>query len=146
MRLEYSAGVVIYYKKKGTPQFLLLEYQRAGSSPSLFWDFPKGHLEGNETKQEAALRELKEETGLTAVIQPGFQEEFTYFFHDPKTKDLIKKTVYFFLAEALSNDVTLSDEHTNYAWLSYKKAFEQLTFENARDLLKKAYEVLKIKE
>lgn len=132
MKQEYSAGCVIYYKEKKTIEFLLLHYV-AGH-----WDFPKGHIEGNESKQEAALRELMEETGLTAIIQNDFEYEFSYFFHDYKTKELIRKTVYFFLAQAESKDVMISSEHLGFAWLPYEEAFKRLTFENARELFTKA--------
>jgi bis(5'-nucleosidyl)-tetraphosphatase len=97
-------------------------------------------------KKETALRELKEETGLTAEIQSGFADEFTYFFRDPKNHELIRKTVYFFLAETFDKNVTLSFEHIGYVWLPYEEALHQLTFPNAKDLLKKAYEFLKQQE
>ncbi len=142
MRTEYSAGVVIFYKEKRTLLFLLLQYERQ-TKDSPYWDLPKGHIEKGESRQETALRELKEETGLEGTILPGFQEEFTYYFKDPKTDELVHKTVYFFIAQAFSKNVQLSFEHSGYEWLTYRKAVNQLTYKNAKELLKKVYEFLK---
>lgn len=136
MKREYSAGIVIYYKQDAVILYLLLNYAHG------HWDFPKGHIEGDETKEEAALRELKEETGLEVRIKPGLQEEFTYYFRGPDSKELIHKTVFFFMGESLTQKVTLSIEHIGYAWLPYEQAIGQLTYKNARDLLHKVHQNL----
>jgi mutator protein MutT len=128
MKHQYSAGIIIYKKENNTILYLLLQYG-AGH-----WDFPKGKIEAGETKQEAALRELKEETNLTAQIDNAFEETIQYIFmynHEKTTK-----TVYFFTGQALTTDVKLSHEHTDYAWLSYQNSLEQLTYDNAKEILK----------
>ncbi len=132
MKREYSAGIIVYFEHKKCREYLLLHYQ------SGHWDFPKGHIEKDETKQQAALRELKEETMLNASLIEGFEESFSYFHHLPQTKELSHKTVSFFIGKATSKDVTLSHEHIGYAWLPFDQAFEQLTYDNAKELLKKA--------
>jgi 8-oxo-dGTP pyrophosphatase MutT (NUDIX family) len=132
MKHLYSAGIVTYIIENSEILYLLLQYG-AGH-----WDFPKGKIEKEETKQEAAQRELMEETGLTAKIDPNFEETFEYIFTD-YDKKLSKKTVYYFVGEAQNKKVTLSHEHTDYAWLPYEKAIEQLTYENAKELLKKVH-------
>ena len=69
---ERSAGTVIVCNG----EYLLLHYE------SGHWDFPKGKIEEGETPEQAALRELKEETGIEdAEILPGFTEGIKYFFH-----------------------------------------------------------------
>ncbi|MGE0207000.1 MAG: bis(5'-nucleosyl)-tetraphosphatase [Candidatus Babeliales bacterium] len=133
---EFSAGLVLYTYKNNTREYLLLHYQ------SGHWDFPKGHIEPGESKYEAALRELKEETGLEATILDGFEESFSYFHHLPKTEELAHKTVYFFIGVASSKEVILSHEHINYVWLSFKEALKQLTYDNAQELLQKADDFL----
>ena len=55
---EISAGIIVYRRTKDGPKFLLLYH---GGS---YWNFPKGHIEGEEKSLEAALRETVEETGL----------------------------------------------------------------------------------
>ena len=101
------------------------------------WDFPKGKIEPGETKQEAALRELMEETKLTAQLDDNFEETIQYIFTD-YDKKLAQKMVYFFIGKATSSQVKLSHEHTDYTWLPYNDALKQLTYDNARTLLKKA--------
>lgn len=133
MKNQFSSGVVIYRKQNGTIEYLVLHYQKG------HWDFPKGKIENGETKKEAALRELKEETGLVASLVPDFEDSFSYFFHDDEDS-LIQKTVYFFIGYLLDNvPVKLSCEHKGFMWLEFNQALEQLTYQNARDLLIKVH-------
>jgi len=131
MKHVYSAGIITYAIKDNTILYLILQYG-AGH-----WDLPKGKIEKEETKQEAALRELMEETGLTAEIDNGFEETINYIFTD-YDKQLAQKTVYFFAGQATTNTVKLSDEHTAFKWLPYNDTLEQLTYDNAKKVVKKA--------
>ena len=130
MKLLFSAGIILFRIKNDRTEFLFLHY------PHGHWDLPKGKIEKGETKEEAALRELQEETGLKAEILEGFEERFDYFFK--QEGELIKKTVYFFVGRALSDEVSLSHEHIDSAWLPYDQAYERLTFDNAKELLSQA--------
>jgi bis(5'-nucleosidyl)-tetraphosphatase len=131
-RQERSAGFVIFHRVATEIEFLLLDYGR-------HWDFPKGHVEKGEEDLTAALRELREETGIAdpKVIE-GFQQETIYFFRHPK-RGLIRKTVLFFLAETSARNITLSHEHTGFAFLPYQQARAKLTFPTARLLLDAAW-------
>ena len=130
MREEYSAGFVVFYGKP--PLFLLLQY------PKGHWDFPKGHLEKKEKESEAAVRELKEETGIrNPKILRGFRHEIKYGF-GAKDGAFIKKTVTFFLAESKTRKIKVSFEHKGYAWLPFEQAVKRATYKNARELLKLA--------
>jgi bis(5'-nucleosidyl)-tetraphosphatase len=135
---ERSAGFVLF--RDGQPRlYLLLDYGH-------HWDYPKGHIEDSETPMAAALRELKEETGITgAEVISGFAQEIAYFFRHKK-KGLVRKTVTLFLARTQSAKVTLSDEHTNFAFEPYEQAIKRLTFPSARQVLKKAEEFLVAKD
>jgi len=128
MKQEFSAGVVVYHQTPQHRYYLLLHYG-AGH-----WDFPKGHIEKGENKQQAALRELQEEAGLELALQEGFEHSFSYFFKN-KAHELILKEVYFFVAACPHKKVTLSFEHTDFAWLPFDKAIDQLTYNNAQELL-----------
>ena len=130
MHYLFSAGLIVFCIKREMREYLLLHY------PHGHWDFAKGKIEKGESKHQAALRELKEETNLDAEIFSGFQEQMSYFFR--QDNELIKKTVYYFIAKAQSDIVALSFEHIGYAWLSYKDALEQLTYDNAKIILEKA--------
>ncbi len=136
MKQEFSAGIIIFFEHNKKREYLLLHYQ------SGHWDFPKGHIEKGETKERAALRELKEETGLEVEIIESFEESLTYFHHLPKTKELSFKTVYFFVGKVEDKTVTLSHEHIGYKWLPFEQALEQLTYNNAKEILQKAEDFL----
>ncbi|MFI5332719.1 MAG: bis(5'-nucleosyl)-tetraphosphatase [Candidatus Babeliales bacterium] len=136
MKTVHSAGIIIYYQSHGNTEYLLLHY------PSGHWEFPKGKLEKDETETEAALRELKEETGLDAVLNSHFRESITYFFKsfDGQT---VQKTVDFFIGQSMSKQVTLSHEHQGSAWLPYEQALERLTYDNAKKVFIKAAATIK---
>lgn len=135
MKLFFSAGIILFRTKNKIQEYLLLHY------PHGHWDLAKGKIEQGESKEQAAVRELKEETGLQATMFDGFCEQYHYFFK--QDGDLIKKTVYFFIGEALSDDVTLSDEHIGYTWLPFEQALERLSFENTQVVLEKAEHFLR---
>ena len=139
MKHLHSAGIIVYHTHHNEPYFLLLQYS-AGH-----WDFAKGKIESGESQQEAALRELHEEAGISATIQPGFEETFSYIFTD-YDKQLAQKTVTFFMGNTQETQITLSHEHIDYAWLPYKEALEKLTYDNAKNILKKAYKFLHTQE
>jgi bis(5'-nucleosidyl)-tetraphosphatase len=133
-RLERSAGLVIFKEDPHAPGgrvFLLLDYGK-------HWDYPKGHLEKDESPQQAALRELTEETGIDQVeLLDDFEQEISYFFRHPK-RGLVRKTVTFFLARTKQSAVTLSDEHEGFAFLPLHDALRRLTYASARSVLSKA--------
>lgn len=125
-----SAGLVVFTIVNGHRHYLLLHY------PHGHWDLVKGKLEAGETKKQAAIRELQEETGLSAAIIEGFERSFSYnLTHQGKPAH---KTVSFFIAQALTANVRLSHEHTDFAWLLYEQAVARLSFDNAQNLLVEA--------
>lgn len=131
MEYLFSAGIVVFKVSNGQRYYLLLKYN-AGH-----WDFAKGKIEAGETKEQAALRELHEEAGIRAHIMPGFTDTFDYYFTNYDGNKAHKK-VDFFVGEAEGGQVILSDEHTDFAWLPYAQVSERLTFDNAKNTLKKA--------
>jgi 8-oxo-dGTP pyrophosphatase MutT (NUDIX family) len=132
---ERSAGVIVFRKSlHKTIEFLLLNSGR-------FWGFPKGHLEKGETDAGAALRELREETGITdAQLISGFAHEIRYFYR--AGKGLIDKTVVFFIAETQARTIQLSDEHVDFKFLAFEQARQRLAHANSRHLLETAHEFL----
>src|SRR5437764_544622 len=100
---ERSAGVIVFTKRAASkaPRFLLLDYGR-------YWDYPKGHVEKGEDDRTAALRELREETGIADIdLIEGFTHEIAYFFRSKR--GLVRKTVVFFVGSSGSECVKLSD-------------------------------------
>lgn len=130
---EKSCGVILYTSKKGI-QYLLLHYKGG------HWDFPKGHQEKGESDEETALREVREETGIEdVIIHGGLFAKYGYDFMEENKK--ISKSVYFFIGEtpeAVPVHVD-SKEHQGYRWLPYKKAYDQLTHDNPKNMLERAH-------
>ena len=134
MKQEKSAGAIVYRKEK-EPMFLLLHYEMG------HWDFPKGNIEKGEIDIETIKREIQEETGIKDVeILKDFKEKIQYYFKFEG--ELINKTVVFYLAKTDAEKVKLSFEHIGFIWLPYDKAMEQLTYKNAKEILKKANDFL----
>lgn len=137
VRKEKSAGAVVF-RVGGQREFLLLHYGKS------HWGFPKGHIEESETEEQALLRELREETGIEdASILPGFREEAGYFFR--KGKSTVSKSVSFRLIETKTEDIRLSQEHSEFEWLPFEKALARLSFDNTKNLLVEANDYLKRK-
>ncbi len=132
---ERSAGVVIFRKSEKGIHFLLLNY------PTGHWDFVKGKIETEESTKKTAVRETKEETGITDLeFIDDFEEKIEYNFQ--YDGNLIHKQVLFFLAETKTKEVNVSIEHTDYIWLDYEKAVKKITYQNARNVLSKAQNLL----
>ena len=135
MGTEKSAGIVLFRNNSDKNEFLLLNY------PQGHWDFVKGKIEQNETLHEAAIRETREETGITNIeFIDGFEESVEYDFRFKK-EDIHKKVI-FFLAKTDEKNIKLSHEHNDYLWLEYSDALKKTTFENAKNVLSKANQFL----
>jgi len=135
MGTEKSAGIVLFRNDSDKNEFLLLNY------PQGHWDFVKGKIEQNETSHETALRETKEETGISNIeFVNGFEESVEYDFRFKKEN--IHKKVIFFLAKTNEKNIKLSHEHNDYLWLEYNDALKKTTFENAKNVLTKANKFL----
>ena len=91
--MEKSCGLVVFNSNK----ILLLKYSANNTQgEGGHWDFPKGHVEQNETELETALRELEEETGISKVeIIADFRHSISYTFS--RRSESISKEVIFFL-------------------------------------------------
>uniref|UniRef100_H5SF80 Bis(5'-nucleosyl)-tetraphosphatase [asymmetrical] n=2 Tax=Candidatus Bipolaricaulota TaxID=67810 RepID=H5SF80_9BACT len=131
METERSAGVIVFRDGPAGREYLLLRSASGGH-----WGFPKGRVEPGEDEREAALRELREEAGITVDILPGFREVIQYDFVRG-SKNLHKEVVYF-LGRARSFAITLSGEHLDYLWANYERTRQRLSYENAQELLDKA--------
>lgn len=139
MKFEFSAGGVVYKLEKG--QIHVLVAQHSGHHG---WVFPKGLIgdhEKGETKEHTALREVTEETGITAeIVQPLTPETYWYVWEDEKRK----KTVYYFLMKYLSGDTSQHDwEMENVEWLPESEVGNRLTYPSDRKVWSEAQQKLK---
>ncbi len=136
MRTETSAGIVLFRNISNENEFLLLNY------PQGHWDFIKVKMEKKETPRETALRETKEETGISDIeFIDGFEESVEYDFRF-KNEDIHKKVIFFLAKTETLQTVSLSHEHNDYLWLGYNDALKKTTYGNAKNVLSKANELL----
>lgn len=127
---EKSSGAIVYRKKDGKYEFLIIRASGEGS-----YGFPKGHMEKNETEIETAIRETKEETNIDIDIKTtDFRKSVKYIIPNN-----IFKEVVVFLAEAKNDNIKVDENELSMArWMSYKEALKVLTFVAQRNILKKA--------
>jgi len=116
---EISSGVIVFKKTPEGPRFLVLYYGHN------YWTFPRGKIEKEERAFPAALRETKEETGLSRrdlhlVDYFKAYENWTFERNGKK----VRKTVIFYLAETQKRNIRLSDEHWGYAWATYSETLK----------------------
>lgn len=134
MKYEKSCGAVVYTKINNTIKYVLVQ-QLEG-----FWGFPKGHIEGNETEEETALREIYEEVKLKTDIQKGFRTVDEHVI--PNKENVIKQIVYF-CAEYYDQDIIIqNDELLRTSLVTYEKALQLLEFESSKSILKEANDFL----
>ncbi len=134
MPSEKSCGAVIF-KRDGNWKYLLLHYEGG------HWDLVKGHVEKNESEKDTVLRETQEEVGITDVtFVEGYREPISYYYKRAGTT--MYKEVVFYLLESKTDSVRLSREHVGYDWLSYDRAYERLTYKNAKETVRKAHDYL----
>lgn len=127
MKKEKACGTIIIDNDK-----VLLIQQKQG-----FYGFPKGHVEGNETEVETAIRETKEETNLDVVVDESKRFEISYIVND----NIDKNVVYFLAKLTGENKVVAQEEEINEViWVDIDKVEDILTFDNLKELWK---EVLK---
>ncbi len=116
-------GIVVLDNK-----ILLLKRVKPSTDGLGFWELPGGGLEYGETPNQALIRELKEETGLDIVIiKPAYT--FTKIREDYQTVGIG------FLCIPKNDHVRLSDEHTEYCFVTIEKAKELLDKEIYNDII-----------
>jgi 8-oxo-dGTP pyrophosphatase MutT (NUDIX family) len=128
---EKSAGCVLFQIDQGIIKYLLLRYGLG------HWGFPKGNIEVGEKEQDAGIREVQEETGISKILLIDNFREKVHYIYKRQGKTIHKEVVYF-LAKSNEKKVTLSFEHSEYKWLCYEDSLKQLNFENAKTVLMKA--------
>jgi len=105
--MKQGVNVVI---ADGADRVLILKRSLAESFCPNFWDLPGGKVENGETLLEAAKREAKEESGLNVNLEQKY-----FFVYHCQNVDL---NIYGFKAKMIGGKVTLSDEHTEFRWIS----------------------------
>jgi 8-oxo-dGTP pyrophosphatase MutT (NUDIX family) len=131
VRMELSAGGVIYRRRSDGEVEVLLIRDSYGN-----WGFPKGHVEGTEDAWDAALRECREETGLSHLRLGDALAATDWYFRVGDT--LVHKYCDYFLLEADASDVPRPQNVEGIQaveWLSPEAALSRITYANARHVL-----------
>ena len=144
MLKEKSAGTILYRidAQEGV-QYLLL-YLRGD-----YWNFSKGHVENGESEEEAAIRELEEETGVKIKnVVAGWRQQTQFFYKESrgeKAGEFIRKDLALYLAELpAGQQVKLlvnegkGERINGYAWLPFKTAMKYIKFKNLKEILEEA--------
>lgn len=116
--------------------FLINQYSKIGNNT--YWVIPKGHAEAGETPLETALRELKEETGMTperVLDQPTFDLHYVF----PYNNDQIEKTVIFFIGIITNAEVVLDQREVKEAgWFPFETAIDRLDYKDTKAVFAEA--------
>ena len=102
----------------------------------LLWSLPKGHIEDGETTEQTAVREVKEETGISARVLASLGT-IDYWFVAERRR--VHKTVHHFLLEAFGGELSDEDvEVTEVAWVPIAELETRLAYTDERALVRKA--------
>lgn len=134
MNKEKSCGAVIFTRDKKELKFVLIK-NIEGS-----YGFPKGRVEDNETEEETALREIKEEVGLDVDIIKGFKTFDVYLAG--RGKKTVKTVIYFLATYSNQQLVAQEDEVASIVVLPFKQCLKTLKFKGAKRVLSEAYDYI----
>jgi 8-oxo-dGTP pyrophosphatase MutT (NUDIX family) len=135
---ERSAGGLVLQRERNGYSGLII-----GRSTPRIWSLPKGHIEPNETIENAALREVKEETGIEATIIVKLSD-IRYWFYANKLKH--SKIVHFYLMRYVAGSPTPQIGEVDEAlWAKLDELPEMLTHVNERRLIEIAQTLVKDK-
>ena len=133
MKYEYCSGAVLYTVVNDKILYVLVVESDGHCG------LPKGHIETGETERETALREIKEETGINAVLFDDFAIKVEY-----ETKEgSIKRTTYFIASYYNQVIECNNNELLEVKLLPFDEAMATLTYQDIKDVLQKANHFLK---
>ncbi len=139
VRREVSAGGVVYRREGQTIEVVLAS--RRTRRGDLAWGLAKGGIEEGESLEDAAVREVREETGIEAVVEASLGDT-RYFYVWEEMR--IRKTVHFFLMRATGGDpAERDDEMEEIRWFPIERALKRAAYRGEREVLGRALELLR---
>jgi 8-oxo-dGTP pyrophosphatase MutT (NUDIX family) len=132
-RSEVSSGGVVYERRGGSVHVVLAA--RRTRRGELVWGLPKGGLDEGESEVDAAIREVREETGIEAVAEEDLGQ-IRYFYVWEGVR--VRKAVRFFLMRATGGDVSNhDDEMEDVRWFPLATATRRAAFRGEREVLER---------
>ena len=133
MKRELSAGGMVF-RRNGETHILLIKDHNDK------WTLPKGFIEKGETSEEAALREVREETGVKnlKVIEKLGNVKYFYILENEK----IFKIVVFFLMETKDKELKPQWEVHDAKWFPTNGILDKIGYKNTTDIMKKGLEII----
>jgi 8-oxo-dGTP diphosphatase len=134
---QVSAGGVVYRRHAGKLQVALISVGEESR-----WQLPKGLIDSQEVPEAAAIREVREETGVEAELLEFIDKiEYWYYSNQKGRRVRFHKKVYFYLMRYLSGDVKNHDQEVNEAaWFEVEQVVDRLAFDSEKDVVRKAVE------
>jgi 8-oxo-dGTP pyrophosphatase MutT (NUDIX family) len=133
---ERSCGAVVFTREEGIIKYVIIRQKRG------IWGFPKGHCKKWESQKQTALREVKEEVGLTPAIIDGFREDEMYVTQHGS--HLVNKRVTYFLAYYENQPIIMQKDELSRAKLAdYDEAMNLLAFDSKKRILNSAEQFIK---
>ena len=136
---QHSAGGVAVRQLGGRNEIAIIRTTEEGR-----WQLPKGIIDPGESPEQAALREVREEAGITCeLIEPIETIEYWFVASYDGPKKRYHKKVSFFLMKFVSGDVADHDhEVTEARWVELGEALAMLSFRNEKDVVERAREMI----
>lgn len=136
IQLISSGGVVFKREKSRTKVCIIAKHGMK------VWALPRGRVEGTETPEATAIREVREETGFHAKILEKIGET-RFQFYSRSDRCIINRVVHFFLMESVEGDINVRDQEADAVyWCHIDEAIVLLKYDNEREILKQAKAVL----
>lgn len=136
--VESSAGGVLFKPVEGETMVCLIQVPTRGGNPS--WRLPKGSIEPDESPDECAVRETREETGCDGEIISELSEiEYWYTRREEGEKVRVRKVVNFFLMEYTGGDIADHDhEVEEVGWFKLDHALKKISYDAESRVLQEA--------
>lgn len=139
VREQTSAGGVVFRGEKERVEVVIVSV--GGQNR---WQLPKGLVDAGESPEITAVREAREEGGVSSeIVQPIETIEYWYAGLEKGIRVRFHKRVHFYLLRYLSGDTKDHDREVNEArWVPIEDAASQLAFDNERRVMERASELL----
>jgi 8-oxo-dGTP pyrophosphatase MutT (NUDIX family) len=140
VKRAHSAGGVVFVRG-GSGEIRILILQHEGGK----WMLPKGTIEAGETPEAVALREVREETGLSQVriVKDLGEERYSFFW---RTEDAFyDKTVHYFLLEFLGGEEPVPQREEGFVaveWVTLEDAMTRIKYKETREIVRRARDAL----